>query len=272
MKPPGIAIATINGSSRVYNFLESIRAAGDEYSDLILVDDGSTERELTVLRELCRYYKIEFREHRRNQGIAASWNHGMAYLKERGCELGVVCNDDIVVTKGWLEAIRTFHELNPVVAMVGLHATINGALQCTDNGIKKFEGDVDFSVPHRGICSNGFCFGLSVGMWERAGFFNETYLSYYEETDFGARASEGGCFSYNIPWPVIQHEWGTTMRENPNLLASIRMQKSRENFVSIWKKDISALYSDLVTPFPKMEMSWVTANGIQRGYPIDVVR
>ena len=191
----GVVVTTINGSERLYKMIESMRTAKDEYLKLVVIDDGSTEREIQVIRELCRYYKIELREHLRNQGISASWNHGIAYLRDNGCTLAVVCNDDIRVVPGWLKAIEYFYEHNPVTGMVGLHATVDGKLVCTDGGVKKFEGEVDFSRPHRGLCPNGFCFGVPIGLWERCGFFDEQYISFYEEVDLGTAMAEGGLLS-----------------------------------------------------------------------------
>jgi len=268
----GISFGTINGSERFYKAMQSVRDAGDDFAAVVLVDDGSCERELQILRELCKHYEVEFREHRRNMGISATWNHGIAYLGEKGCDLVVVCNDDIKVTKGWLKAIEFFYENNPLVGMVGLHARVDGKLVCTDNNIKKYEGEVDFSVPHRGLCANGFCFSVDYGLWKDLNYFDEGYQSFYEELDLGCHMAGRGIFSYNIPWPVIEHEWGSTFSQNPNLLAEIRMKKSKERFMEKWGGEMPQMYEKYVSFNSSMEMTWLQDGEVKRGRPVNVIR
>ena len=237
--------------------------------DVVIIDDGSSERELQVLRRMASEYHVVFGEHRRNLGIPAGWNHATDALKT---DVVVLLNDDVLLAKGWLDAISYFVENNPKAGLVGLHAyDETGKVFCTSDGAKQY--DVNFAVPHRGLCANGFCFGFRKELWSNNGGFDEMYTSFYEECDLGLQFSRQGYFGYNLPWPVIQHEWGVTFRENESqLLPKIRMEQSRERFVNKWGGDIAAMYARHVTPVEPEPLVWLQDGKSVSGFSIDMVR
>jgi len=268
----GIGLATINGPERIASVLNDLFSLNPEMpkDTVYVIDDGSSPRDLDLVREVCKNYGVALGEHRRNLGISASWNHIGARFEKR--DLALILNDDIRLVCHWLEALCFFLVNNPSAGMVGLHARVGGKLTCTHAGEKKFEGDLDFSRPHRGICSNGFCFGIRIADWNGAGRFDEMYQSFSEETDFGCRLiTRLGKFSYNIPFPVIDHEWGRTFFENQHLLAEMRMKLSQKRFRGVWGADLNTLYPKMVASPPE-ELTWLTADGPQSGLPLDVVR
>lgn len=266
----GLGILTINGSRRLSVALQSIF---DTYPDfpsqqIYLVDDGSSERELKLIRAIAEHFKIGMGEHRKNLGISAGWNHCFLNLNK---EKVVLLNDDIKLTPGWLEALDFFVENNEDVGMAGLFCyDEDGKVFCTDNGERRY--DIDFSVPHRGLCSNGYCFMMKITHWSNFGNFDEQYYSFYEEVDFGLNLARNGMPSYNIPWPVIHHEWGATFRENSDLLPQIRMQESRKRFIEKWGKDIGVVYQETMPLMEDVELTWLTKSGPEKGRSIPMVR
>ena len=292
----GVGAITFNGPQRVSKVLESLKSCpphqeaikllfeGQPDSQLIrsgtiVIDDGSTHKNVQLLRKICEAHSVPLGEHRNNQGISASWNHCITDLVHQGnADIVILLNDDVLLTPGWLESIVFFLYHNPTCALAGLHAPYDGELLVTDDGKKKGEADgIHFDVPHRGLCANGFCFGLWVHDWNDAPKFDEAYHAFYEEVDLGIRLAAQGKLSYNLPWPLIQHEWGTTFYENPSLDASIKMNLSRERFVSKWGGDIAHVYKQFVREDNRKPLTYLLPNAAGsvksfRGLPEDVVR
>lgn len=259
-----VGIATLNGVTRIDPLLASIKActSGVNYK-VIVIDDGSTERNLVQLRALCAAYGVELREHRTNQGIPATWNH----LVERyDCQHVALLNDDVLVKPGWLEAMVYFELCNKNVGMVGLHPNRDGKIVVCGGG----EMDPSSSyaqIPHRVVAANGYCFLVKKEVWAKVGRFDEEYLSFYEEVDFGVRCWQAGLQSFNIPWPIIEHEWSSTFAQNDQLLLpQVRMKNSRERFIRKWDMDLPDLIPKLKFELaPPGGLAWLTPKGSVRG-------
>ena len=73
---------------------------------------------------------------------------------------------------------------------------------------------------------------------------------------------------------MIEHDWGQTFRGNPDLLATIRMQQSRERYTSKWGgKDVKEMYEQMVRKQPNTELAWMTgSDSVGRGEAVEVVR
>jgi GT2 family glycosyltransferase len=257
-----VGIATLNGVTRIDPLLASIKACtGDVNYKVVVIDDGSTERNLIQLRDLCAAHGVELREHRTNQGIPTTWNH----LVERyDCTYAALLNDDVVVKPGWLEAMLYF-AMRHDVGMVGLHPNRNGKIVVCGGG----EMDPDdplAQIPHRVVAANGYCFLIRKQTWDRVGRFDEEYMSFYEEVDFGVRCWQAGLQSFNIPWPIIEHEWSSTFAQNDQLLLpQVRMKNSRERFIRKWGADLPDLIPALKFQLaPPTDLAWLTPKGSVR--------
>lgn len=221
----GLGAITYNGNSRIYRLLKSLSKYTSNFESMskVVVDDGSPERELKILREICKEFNVPLREHRRNLGIPAGWNHCYEYLKENKCKYGVLLNDDIEVTPRWLDYLMFFAQNNQKVGMISLQQNVGGQGVVVPDGADK-------NKPFRRIACEGYCFLMELKNWENIGKFDEGYYSFYEEQDAGAKLAKLGYYSYGIP-PSVIHEWGETFRQNDEtLFPKIRMRLSRELF------------------------------------------
>jgi GT2 family glycosyltransferase len=118
-------------------------------------------------------------------------------------------------------------------------------------------------IPHRVVAANGYCFMVKKQVWEQVGWFDEEYISFYEEVDFGVRCWQAGLQSFNIPWPVINHEWSSTFAQNGQLLLpQVRMENSRRRFIQKWGADLINLIPKLKFELPPpTELRWLTPKG-----------
>ena len=255
-----IGIATLNGAERIDKLLASIKQHTADAHDykIIVIDDGSTERVLQQLRPLCVAYGVELQEHRTNQGISATWNHLCARFD---CKYVVLLNDDVVVSPRWLDALVFFADSNKF-GMAALHPLRNGKIvKCGGGEIELFSEEA--SIPHRVVAANGYCFIIEKAKWTILGGFDEQFISFYEEVDFGVRCLKMGFSSFNIPWPMVDHEWSTTFQQNDRLLLpAVRMQHSREYFIKKWGADLPELIPSLKNLLPPPQhVTWLTEGG-----------
>src|SRR3990172_5433332 len=220
-----IGIITFNGNARIYSLLKSLVKNTPNFDSMtkVVVDDGSAERELKILREICKEFNVPLREHRRNLGIPAGWNHCYEYAKENKCKYGVLLNDDLEMTPDWLKYLMFFIKNNQKVGGVSLQQNVGG------QGIRIPDG-ADINKPFRRIAVEGYCFLTELKNWEMVGKFDEGYYSFFEECDLFCKLAKLGYYSYGIP-PSVIHEWGETFRQNEDLLfPKIRMKLSKELF------------------------------------------
>ncbi|GBL40135.1 uncharacterized glycosyltransferase RBE_0706 [Nitrospirota bacterium] len=83
--------------------LESIARCTDQPYELIIVDNASTDG----TREFLRDVKATVITNLRNLGCAKAWNQGVR--ASHGDVVGIL-NNDIIVTKGWIEGLVKFME------------------------------------------------------------------------------------------------------------------------------------------------------------------
>lgn len=80
-------------------FIESVRRHTLLPYELIVVNNGSTDGTKEYLQELSDVTVIENAE---NYGVSKGWNQGVQIAK---APYVCICNNDVVVTKGWLESL-----------------------------------------------------------------------------------------------------------------------------------------------------------------------
>lgn len=108
----GIAavVVTFHPDAKVLENLSVLRPQTDR---LIVVDNGSSDGELTPLRELCDALGAELLENGENLGIATALNQGVAAARETNCSWVLLFDQDSRVTDGFVEAMVRFFLSNP---------------------------------------------------------------------------------------------------------------------------------------------------------------
>jgi hypothetical protein len=71
--------------------------------------------------------------------------------------------------------------------------------------------------------------------FEAVGGFDESYISFYEESDFGTSMARWGKIGMQITWPFCWHMWSKTFSENSaQLRPDLRIAQSREYYRRKW--------------------------------------
>ncbi|MBA3788319.1 MAG: glycosyltransferase family 2 protein, partial [Actinobacteria bacterium] len=125
MRDVSIVVVTHNALPWVEQCLESVR--GEE---TIVVDNGSTDGTVDVVRELFPEARILERE---NRGLAAGWNAGIAASSGRYV---LILNADAWLTEGSLGRLVAFADEHPEAAVVGPRlSNPDGTLQRSVRGV-----------------------------------------------------------------------------------------------------------------------------------------
>lgn len=209
-----IVAAAYNGLPYTRLFVESVLACTDRPYELILVDDGSTDGTPAYLDGLARAHgHVTVLRNDANLGIAPSWNRGLAAA---GGRFVALCNNDVVVSPGWLGrlvdelAARKHHGAvsaasNQVV--LGHHPDLfpddRAWLEARRpwpepswESLQAFYGDFygyanDFAHRHRGVRTPSLyipCLVMRREVLEDVGGFDEGLgRAFHEDLDFFAR-------------------------------------------------------------------------------------
>ncbi len=223
--------------------LETIRdntmAVGYE---VILVDD-TADAETKRLLEHVHGARVLVNE--RNEGYLRSMNRGAALA--RG-EWLVLCNNDIEVQPGWLEAMLECAESGESVGIVapkfvapdGSLSEAGGIIWSDGTGANFGRGDEPgrFQYEYRREVDYGSAAALMVRgeLWTEVGGFDERYLPmYYEDADLCFEAHERGWRVLYEPRAVVMHVEGGTAGTDLDEGHKRHQEANRPKFVEKWR-------------------------------------
>lgn len=258
-----IGVATYNDRGFLPILLESIRLYTflDEPYDLVVCDDGSSPAFKQSTKEVCEKFNATYIEHTHNQGIPTTWNH-LAQSLDHEAEIIVLLNNDLLVPPDWLKVIVHFLDVNkynphvgsafwnpvnqvPMDAMRAFLPTLGHTSYVTENFLSGRQRDCLGADPMtirsgegqglgRVMCPCGCCFAFTKATYDLVGPFNEEYVSFHEESDWGTRCAEMGKASFGFPYPRPYHGVSQTFAYNPELAAEARMTMTRKLYRAKW--------------------------------------
>lgn len=94
----GVVVPTLNGGERIRRLVTALRAQERPVDDIVVVDDGSTDRTVEILRAL----GVRTIRHERNHGAAAARNSG---IEACGCSIVAFLDDDCEPDSRWSGAL-----------------------------------------------------------------------------------------------------------------------------------------------------------------------
>ncbi|HXT40998.1 MAG TPA: glycosyltransferase family 2 protein [Candidatus Angelobacter sp.] len=199
-----IIIPVFNQLSYTRKCLESLRATGYDQNSTIVIDNGSTDGTADYL---LTYPSLKTIHNSTNRGCAGAWNQG---VKANRMEWNVVLNNDVVLTKGWLEGLVRAAELKGL--NIVSPAICDGDL---NYDLPAYAGDFVSkmaSVMRSGVV-NGVCFMVQRRVFERVGYFDENFrVGGFEDADFFVRAKHAG-FKLGTTGRSYIHHFGSATQK-----------------------------------------------------------
>ena len=201
---PSVIIPVHNAPDELECCLASVYATVPDGTEVIIIDDASTDAEVTtVLRRWQRRTgpSWRFRIQQQNLGFVSTANRGMQMARRDV----VLLNSDTEPTTGWLEGLQRCLESDPSIA-TATPWTNNGEIAsipvfCEVNPTPRNPEAVAQIIACTGRATYpelptavGFCMAVSSHAMETLGLFDEETFGrgYGEENDFSMRAQQAG--------------------------------------------------------------------------------
>lgn len=197
-----LVIPLYNQQDYTKRCIESLRRHTREPYELILVDNASSDGTGDYLRTQDATVILN----RQNMGCAKAWNQGVR--ASRGEVIGIL-NNDIVVTRGWLDGLLAF------MKQAG-HGIVSPAAR---------EGPLDYDLDAYAVeftrsCGSaarselyGACLLINREVFDRVGLFDEAFAyGGCEDIDFFWRAKAAG-YSTGTTGSVLIHHFGMVTQD-----------------------------------------------------------
>lgn len=240
-------VPNYNGSELLRDNLPSVISAIKSYghkSSLIVVDDGSKDASLDVLRQ--EFPNVKVIVHQQNKGFADAVHTG---VKAATTDLVFILNSDVQLTKdffpplvGYFEDANTF-SVNPLIydenGEVKRHSWNYRQFRKGSISLLKWsleEAQQITSVGKR--CPTMYGHGGSMlvrkSMFDALGGFDPIFKPYYgEDSDIGIRAWRRGWFSYFEPRSSLVHQSIGAIRANVKM-RQVKCIRRRNRYVLEW--------------------------------------
>jgi GT2 family glycosyltransferase/SAM-dependent methyltransferase len=215
--------------------------------EVILVDD-TADADTKQLLEQVHGSRVLVNE--RNEGYLRSMNRGAALARGKWL---VLCNNDIEVQPGWLEAMLECAESDESVGVVapkfispdGSLCEAGAIIWSDGTGANFGRGDEPgrFQYEYRREVDYGSAAALMVRgqLWTEVGGFDERYLPmYYEDADLCFEAHERGWRVLYEPRAVVMHVEGATAGTDLEEGHKRYQEANRPKFVEKWRARLEA--------------------------------
>lgn len=222
MPLPLVIVPVFNAIERLEACLESIGRTVPAETQILLIDDASTDnRVLPLLRswvaEADQYRHL--RVHENNRGFVVTANHGMQLANTDV----VLLNSDTEVTQGWLERLAVCLNSDTAIATATPWSN-NGEIVsipefCVANPTP---ANPDALANVIAYCGNpvypqiptavGFCMAIALRALKRVGLFDEATFGrgYGEENDFCQRVEQAGLHNVLCDDAYVVHHGGAS--------------------------------------------------------------
>ncbi|MDR0431237.1 MAG: glycosyltransferase family 2 protein [Tannerellaceae bacterium] len=232
MKKISIVILNWNGRELMERFLPSVvRYSPEEYSNVIVADNGSTDDSLSMLEE--KFPTVGIIRLEKNYGFAEGYNQAIGQIES---EYTLLLNSDVEVTPGWLEApvkamdadttiacvqpkIRSYHNKRyfEYAGAAGGFIDRYGYPFCRGRVLHVVEEDKgQYDHPIDVLWATGACLFIRTSVYKKEGGLDARFFAHQEEVEMCWRLRCRGYRLMCIPQSVVYHVGGATLTtENP---------------------------------------------------------
>jgi len=226
MNKIGIYVLNYNG---IYWLKQNLNMLVSESAkaNIVVIDNNSTDNSIKYLSD--NYPEIEIRKNNKNYGFSKGYNHVL--LKEKKYEHFVLINNDVEVTKNWLEPMlemiknKNIGIVQPKIlnkqqknkfdyaGAAGGFLDILGLPFCRGriiNHIEYDKGQYDYNAPI--TWASGCCFMIKAKLFQELNGFDEDLFMHQEEIDLCWRAHDRSSEVYYCYNSVVYHVGGGSLK------------------------------------------------------------
>ena len=214
-----IIILNWNGKGVIFDCLESSLSQGYYPREIILVDNGSTDGSLEILRE--KYSsRLKIIANATNLGFAEGVNVG---IKASQGEFIALLNSDAVARNNWIEELAKAMNRSDSIGMCACKIYLadrdavldnTGEVICRDGigrGRGRLEKDAGQYDSQRDVlCPSGCAALYRRKMLDEAGWFDKHFFLYGEDIDIGLRGRLLGYQCVYVPSAIVFHKFSAS--------------------------------------------------------------
>jgi GT2 family glycosyltransferase len=225
MEKPRICVVLLNWNGREDTLacLDSLKLSDYPHLDIVVVDQGSQDGIVEVLRRRELHVKIIANE--KNLGFAGGNNQGIRYGLETGADYILLLNNDTIVDRRCISELLAAAESNSAVGAVGPKIyyldeperiwSAGGTVDFTENaGRTRGYGQIDrgqFDQTAEVDFISGCAVMVPRRVVEAVGLLCEDfYPGYYEDVDWSMRIQAAGYVNLVVPSAKVWHKVSAT--------------------------------------------------------------
>lgn len=221
-----IVILNWNGHKLLEEFLPSVVEHSTD-AKIYVVDNASTDDSIEFLKH--NFSTVKIIGLKKNKGYAGGYNQGLKQVTE---EIVVLLNNDVKVSKNWLQPIITTFKENEVIAVIqpkildyrnpeyfeyagaaGGYIDAYGYPFCRGrifSTIEKDNGQYDNDIEI--FWASGACFAIRKKIFDDLSGFDESYFAHQEEIDLCWRILNKGLKVWFCHQSKVYHLGGGTLK------------------------------------------------------------
>jgi GT2 family glycosyltransferase len=238
---PSVSVVIVNWNEReiLAECLRSLAAQSDRDFETIVVDNGSTDGSIEMVRR--EFPAVRLVETGENLGFAEGVNRGIEVAK--GAWIATL-NNDAVADPAWIaELLEVARSAPPRLGMIQSrvvfkktpHRTNSTGVLLYDNGNAS---DRDFDAPVRpdDRREEVFCPTAGAALYRRtmleevrlpSGVFDRTFFMYFEDVDLGWRCRLGGWSEVYAPDALVLHEYQASSKKRKGRFIGLHLRRNR---------------------------------------------
>jgi GT2 family glycosyltransferase len=214
----GIATVLFNSAEVLPDFCHSLRSQTYEKFVVYAVDNASTDGSVDFCRAQGEAFIVL--ENTDNVGFARGTNEGIRRALCDGCEMVLILNNDVVFGPEFLGQLVTALMRSPadMAAPMTYYHNKPDVIWAAGGGLARYAGYRPF---HRGMdrrdvgqfteeCriafAPGSCLLVRSNVFAKIGTLDETFFTYWEDTDFAVRALKAGLYTLFVPTAKLWHK------------------------------------------------------------------
>ncbi len=241
-----IIVLTYNGLKFSKEFVNSVFQHTSPLYELIVVDNASTDGTCKYLAELAKSNKsVKLIQNQENVGFPKGVNQAINISSGRYL---LIANNDIVVTKGWIERLIEVAETEATIGIVGPISNIVSGVQLDKNAryssieemhkyaakVRKENAGKYFEFPRVAF----LCTLIKREVIDKIGGLDERFSpGNFEDDDFCLRAQLAG-YKTVIAQDVFIHHFGSkSFMANGTEEYAKRLEHNKQVFIEKWGAD-----------------------------------
>lgn len=221
-----VIVPNWNGADRLPACIRSLAAQDHEQFEIVVVENGSTDRSRDVLDDLAAEVaplKLTVLHNETNLGFAGGVNRGIRHAMDFGFDAIAMFNNDATADRHWLRHLVAELDAHPDASIVTGRLLMAGGATVDSTGDfyttwgLAFPRDRD--QPSQPVRASGYVFGASGGaslfrtaLFRDVGLLDEVFFAYFEDVDLSFRAQLAGHRVFYTEHAVAFHDQGATSR------------------------------------------------------------